>query len=224
MNIEALVQAFRVAAEDTVQPYFVEDEQAVEYLNEAENEAALRMRLLHESSDADVCEIDVAAGTAVYALHASLFELTHTAFRLDGATERTPVTLVSTDWLDQKLPCWRDEQDTPRYAVQLETSIRLVPKPSAAGTLLLEGYRLPLVPMEDGTDHDSPEIHAAHHRYLVEWALYRAYSVPDTELQDVERAAAALERFTRYFGERPDANLRRITREDVTHYNVSHLI
>lgn len=224
MNIEALLQAFRVAALDTVQPYLVEDEQAIEYLNEAENEAALRMRLLHESADADVCEIDVTAGTSVYDLHASLFELTHTAFRLDGATERTPVELKSTGWLDKQMPCWRDETGTPCYAVQLETSIRLVPEPDANGTLLLEGYRLPLVPMEDGTAKDTPEIHQAHHRYLVEWALYRAYSVPDTEVQDTERAASALERFTRYFGERPDANLRRITREDVTHHNVSHLI
>ena len=108
--------------------------------------------------------------------------------------------------------------------MQLETSIRLVPKPNAAGTLLLEGYRLPLQLMEDGTDHDTPEIHKAHHRRFVDWALYRTYSVPDTELQSAERADAALARFTRYFGERPDANLRRITREDVTHHNVSHLI
>ena len=105
MTIEELLQAFRIDAEDTVAPYLVSDDRAIEYLNEAESEAALRMRLLHESADAAVCEIDVAAGTSVYALHASLFELTHTAFRLDGATERTPVTLVSTDWLDQKLPC-----------------------------------------------------------------------------------------------------------------------
>lgn len=221
MTLEELLLAYRVAAEDTVAPYLVSDDRAIEWINEAQNEAAVRMRLLHESADADVCEIDVASGTAVYALHPALFELTHTAFRLDGTTERTPVRLVSTGWLDQKRPCWRDETGTPLYAVQLETTIRLVPEPDAAGTLLLEGYRLPLEPMDD---EDSPEIHKAHHRYLVDWALYRTYSVPDSELQDTARAEAALERFTRYFGERPDANLRRITREDVEHSNVSYLI
>lgn len=221
MTLEELLLAYRVAAEDTVAPYLVSDEQAMEWLNEAENEAALRMRLLHESASAAVCEIDVSSGTSVYALHPALFELTHTAFRLDGTTERTPVRLVSTGWLDQKVPCWRDETGTPLYAVQLETTIRLVPEPDANGTLLLEGYRLPLNPMDD---EDSPEIHKAHHRYLVEWALYRTYSVPDTELQDTARADAALTRFTRYFGERPDANLRRTTREDVEHHNVSYLI
>lgn len=222
MNLEALLLAYRAAALDKVEPYLVEDEQVIEWVNEGENEAAVRMRLLHESADADVCEIDVASGTAVYTLHPGLFELTHTAFRLDGSTERTPVRLVSTGWLDQNVPCWRDEAGTPLYAVQQETSIRLVPKPDADGTFLLEGYRLPLAPMVD--TEDEPEIHVAHHRYLVDWPLYRAFSVPDSEMLDAGKADAALARFTRYFGERPDANLRRTTREDVEHHNVAHLI
>lgn len=222
MNVEALVWAYRVAALDKVEPYLVDDDQALEWLNEAEGEAAVRMRLLHESTDAGVCQIDVDAGTAIYTLDARLFELTHVAFRLDGSTERAQLRLVSTGWLDQNVPDWRDETGTPLYAVQLETTIRLVPKPDAAGTLLLEGYRLPLVPMADG--EDKPEIHGAHHRHLVEWCLHRAFSVPDSELLDTNKAAEALQRFTAYFGPRPDANLRRMTREDVDHHNVAHLI
>lgn len=222
MNAEALVAAYRVAAEDTERPYLVSDDQALEWLSEGESEAAVRMRLLHESADAAVCEVDVDAGTATYDLHESLYELTHVAFRLDGATERTSVRLVSTEWLDKHVPCWRDETDTPLYAVQGETSIRLVPKPNANGTLLLEGYRLPLAPMTDG-EH-LPEIHKAHHRHLVDWALYRTWSVPDSELQAEDKAAAALARFTAYFGNRPDADLRRMTREDVEHHNVAHLV
>lgn len=220
MDAEALVGAYRTAALDKALPYLVEDDQVLEWLNEAEGEAAVRMRLLHESDNAEVCQIDVASGTSTYDLHEALFELTHVAFRLDGSTERTSVRLVSTGWLDQNVPCWRDETDTPLYAVQSETSIRLVPKPDADGTLLLEGYRLPLASMEDG----APEIHRAHHPYLVDWVLYRVYSIPDSELQDATKASAALGRFTRYFGERPDANLRRITREDVEHHNVAHLV
>lgn len=222
MNGDALIAAYRVAAQDTERPYLVSDDQALEWLSEAEGEAAVRMRLLHESASAAVCEIDVASGTATYDLHESLYELTHVAFRLDGATERTSVRLVSTGWLDQNVPCWRDETGTPLYAVQYETSIRLVPEPDAAGTLLLEGYRLPLTPMTDG-EHE-PEIHKAHHRYLVDWALYRTWGVPDSELQADDKATAALARFTAYFGPRPDANLRRITREDVEHHNVAHLV
>lgn len=222
MNLEELVGAYRTAALDKAEPYLAEDDQVVEWLNEGESEAAVRMRLLHESEDADLCEIDVSSGTSVYDLHESLFELTHTAFRLDGSTERTDVRLVSTGWLDQNVSNWRDETGTPLYAVQLETSIRLVPKPDADGTLLLEGYRLPLTPMADGADE--PEIHKAHHRHLVDWPLYRAHSAPDSELIDAKKAEAALDSFTRYFGPRPDANLRRMTREDVEHHNVAYLV
>lgn len=222
MTAEALIAAYRVAAQDTERPYLVSDDQVLEWLSEAEGEAAVRMRLLHESASAAVCEIDVASGTATYDLHESLYELTHVAFRLDGSTERTDVRLTSTGWLDQNVSAWRDETGTPLYAVQNETSIRLVPKPNAAGTLLLEGFRLPLVPMTD-PDHE-PEIHKAHHRYLVDWVLYRTWSVPDTELAAADKATAALARFTAYFGPRPDANLRRITREDVEHHNFVHLV
>jgi hypothetical protein len=48
--------------------------------------------------------------------------------------------------------------------------------------------------------------------------------VPDSELQAEDKAAAALARFTAYFGNRPDADLRRMTREDVEHHNVAHLV
>lgn len=64
---------------------------------------------------------------------------------------------------------------------------------------------------------DVPEIAAIHHEYLVQWALYRAFSVPDTETFDPNRAAIAEREFTQYFGLRPDSDLRRITREDTPH-------
>jgi hypothetical protein len=43
--------------------------------------------------------------------------------------------------------------------------------------------------------------------------------VPDAETFDPNRAALAEQAFTRYFGLLPDSDLRRRTREDVTHVN-----
>lgn len=54
-----------------------------------------------------------------------------------------------------------------------------------------------------------------HHPHLVEWALHKAFSVPDAEFFDPNRAQIAEAKFIDYFGERPDSDLRRITREDV---------
>ena len=79
----------------------------------------------------------------------------------------------------------------------------------------LEGYRTPKALM--AADTDEPEINPIHHVHLVEWSQFLFYSTQDSEMYDPARAAAFRAAFTAYFGERPDADLRRITREDVPH-------
>ena len=92
-----------------------------------------------------------------------------------------------------------------------------MPRPELAGTLHIEGYRVPLKALENDTD--KPELHEAHHRHLVHWALHRAFTKPDSETIDPQRAAAAEAAFTRYFGPSPDADLRRSTRHDEVQTN-----
>lgn len=218
MTLADLIAAYRTDANDKVVPYFASDEDVTGWLNEAEAEAAIRGRLIHESDAPAVCQIAVLAGTASYPLHASLYELSHVAFRQDGEVTRKPVRLVSSEYLDAVVCDWRDAEGLPLYAIQGDSGIRLVPKPVAAGTLLLEGYRLPMEPMLLAEQETAtPEINGAHHRHLVQWALHRGFSVPDSESFDPNRAAIAEAAFTQYFGHRPDADLRRITREDVPH-------
>ena len=216
MTLADLIAAYRTDANDKAVPYFASDEDVTGWLNEAENEAAIRGRLIHESDNATICQIAVVAGTASYPLHSSLYELSHVAYRKDGETTRHPVCLVSTEYLDAGVREWRDKEGAPQYAVQNDNGLRLVPRPIEAGMLLLEGYRLPLEPMLlADSDTATPEINGAHHRHLVQWALHRGFSAPDTESFDPHRAAIAEAAFTQYFGHRPDADLRRITREDV---------
>ncbi|MNY65812.1 hypothetical protein D3C86_2031420 [compost metagenome] len=105
--------------------------------------------------------------------------------------------------------------------MQDDLSLRLAMKPESSGTLLLEGYRLPLELMEDDTDE--PELHHAHHRHLVNWALHRAFGVPDADMFDPTRAANAERAFTAYFGPSPDSDLRRITRHDQEHHSLPYL-
>ena len=66
-------------------------------------------------------------------------------------------------------------------------------------------------------DTAAPEISELHHEHLVNWALHKAFSIPDAEGFDPQRAQDAERDFTEYFGIRPDSDLRRITREDVPH-------
>lgn len=217
MTLEELVADFRTTTQDKVAPYLFEQTDVARWLIEAEQEACIRGRLLHEADNPAVCDIDVAVGEVVYRLDPALYEIDHLGLLEAGTNEQREVKLVSREWLDEKQPGWRDRSGVPRFAIQTDTRIRLVPTPNATATLKLEGYRLPMRGLtSDKTS--KPEINAAHHRHLVNWALHRAFSVPDSETLDLGRAGAALEAFTRYFGERPDSDLRRITRHDVEHH------
>lgn len=218
MTLDELTKDFRTTAQDKVDPYLFEQPDVARWLIEAEQEACIRGRLLHESANPALCDIDVIAGEAVYPLHPALYEIDHLGLLEAGATERRQVKLVSREWLDSNLPGWRDRTDVPCFAIQSDTTIRLVPTPSASATIKIECYRLPLRGLT-ADKASKPEIHLAHHRHLVNWALYRAFGLPDSETMELGRASDALAAFTDYFGERPDSDLRRITRHDVEHHN-----
>jgi hypothetical protein len=118
--------------------------------------------------------------------------------------------------MDALNPAWRTTEETPQYLIHKDTTLRLCCLPPA-GTLTLEVNRLPLNPMVNETD--SPEIAQAHHRHLVQWALHKAFSVPDAETVDPTRAEKAEREFTKMFGIRPDADSRRREEYSRPHHN-----
>jgi hypothetical protein len=216
MTLAQLIAQFRADARDAVAPHLFSDAQVTGWLNEAENEAAIRARLLHESASSTICTISVTAGQTSYALSPLLYEIDHIGFIAADATARKPVKLISRAELDVSESDWRDRTGPVQYAIQDDSSIRLAFTPEADGILVMEGFRLPVEPLTITTD--TPEINAVHHRHLVDWALFRAFSVPDAETLDAGRAASAEARFTAYFGIKPDADLRRSTRQDTQHH------
>jgi hypothetical protein len=219
VNLAELIRRVRVEANDATEPYFWRDQDITDWLNDAVAEAVIRGRLIHENINPEVCKIDVTLGQSDYPLHPALYEITHLRFHCDALPRPLRLSLVSTQTLDDIATNWREQSDHPRFAIQNENALRLVPNPIHDGTLYLEGYRLPLSDMLlSEQDTAEPEIYHAHHRHLVQWALYKGFSIPDMEAFDPSRAAIAESAFSIYFGQRPDANLRRMTREDVTHH------
>ena len=207
MNLAELITQFRSDADDAVLPYLFDGADVTRWLNEAQDEAAVRARLIYEDSNPDICRIAVTAGTATYGLRPSVTEIALAWFVATGGTKRQPLTLIDRIELDRIRPDWRERIEAPEFVIQDDTSIRLGCIPEADGTIQLECYRLPSAAMED--DDDAPEIHRAHHPHLVNWALSRAYGRPNTETHDAERGAKALAAFTAVFGLRPDADMRR---------------
>ena len=232
MTLEELVAAYRLRANDSAEPPFCSDAMVVGWLNEAQRQACIRGRLLHEYTNDDVCEIALTPGQTQYALHTAVYEITYLCLTPVAGPTR-PLDLVSAEWLDRTQPRWRELDYEGRWAIQSDASIRVVAPVDAGDVLRLECYRLPLADMAlmpdppptppDPLPVTAPEIHQAHHAHLVDWVLYRAFSVPDAEIFDATRSAQAEADFTRYFGELPDSDLRRVTREDVPHHNLAIL-
>lgn len=219
MTLEDLIRRFRVAAGDTVSPgYLFADPDIIDWLNDAQEQACVRGRLLRDDSTAAVTRIPLTVGTATYKLHEAVYELI--SMRLIKATGDRPTTLVvkSREWLDTNFPDWRDTTRPAEILIQDDTSIRVVGTFAVGDRIDIECYRLP---QQVANDTDEPEIHRAHHVHLIDWALHRAFSIPDAEVFDASRAEKAEKAFTAYFGLPPDSDMRRSTRADVEHHNYS---
>lgn len=216
MTLQELIRRFRVRAHDNVEPYLWSNQDVTDWLNEAEQQACLRGRLLREAARQDVCRMVLDPAQSTYVLHPAVTEITHMrVIPGDGGRSRV-VLLKSPDWLDAYVPDWRDEDQPVRMAIQDDCSLSLVGTISAGDVLMLECYRLPMASMADMAD--VPEIHQAHHEHLIDWALYRAFSVPDADAFDPKRSEQARQDFTAYFGEPPDKDMLRSTRHDVIHH------
>ena len=221
MTLGELIRRFRTMANDRVQPYFCSDEDVKDWLNDAQDQACVRGRLLRDDSTPDVCQIVLTPSQPVYPLHRRLYEIISLRVK-DADGKSRPMRLVSREWLDAERCDWRDETRETCFAIQDENSIRIVGAIKAGEVLHIECYRLPLDSMVNGTDE--PEIHEAHHDHLIQWALHEAFSIPDAEMFDAQRAEKAEREFSSYFGLMPDADMRRITRHDVAHHNATFLL
>lgn len=218
MTLEKLINEFRVRVLDKVDQYLFANHDVADWLIEAEREACVRARLLHESHNDRVCQIRLVEGQSVYKLHWALYEIDHIEVTQEGENGlREPIKLVSREYLDDHVRQWRHEDGVPRFAVQNDTTIRFCPTPDKNDLdVRIEGYRLPMRGLTRDLD-SRPEIHEAHHRHLIEWALYRAFRVPDADSLNLGESDQAMYAFERYFGLSPDADLRRITRHDTPH-------
>ena len=194
MTLEQLIASFRVDADDLEEPFLFKQEWVSAWLSEAQAEAAIRGRFILEDANPAACQIAVTAKQSSYELHRCVYEIADLRFVPTGQTTSVALPLVSREWLDDKRPGWRDLAGTPEFAIQTDRRIRLVGVPDADGVLHIEAYRISLKVLENDTD--KPELAEQHHSHLVNWALYRAFSRPDSETINPQRAELALSAFT----------------------------
>lgn len=207
MNLQALRDLFRIRADDVVEPQLWEDGEVDQYLNDAQREAAVRARLIKDSTTTAVTQIAIDTTSTDYPLHTSILSIE----RVKLASQEQPLGRTTVDELDRLYPDWESQVGMPRFFVEDNGRIRLVPKSAQVDTMNLVVYRLPLADMK--AEDDSPEIHEMHHARMVDWALRCAYLKPDQEKYDPTLAARYEAAFTGSFGIRQDANVQRKQRE-----------
>lgn len=211
MDLGGLIKIFRRDADDEETPPQFSNADVAEFLNEAQEEACIRGRLI-----VDTISVSVRSGTAKYKLPETVAEIRHAAL-VDSAGTSYILEQADRIEMDRKRPDWRTVANVPTSLIHDDKAIVLAPLPNADYTLSLEVHRTPKVAMAELTD--TPEIAQQHHRYLVYWALFRAFSAPDSSTFDPDRASTGEGRFTRYFGKRPGSSGRRSQPSNRPHRN-----
>lgn len=195
MNLEELIVLYRVESKDEADPQFCSDKLLALYATEGQEEACRRGDLLRDSSSS-MCTLAIAPDAETAALDPRIVRILRA--RIDGQD----VSVVSGEVMDGIFPAWQDDtnRSRPTHLVQGMTSgaLHLWPRPKDVGTIRLTVQRLPLKPLR--FDNDKPEIRPELHHGIVDWMLYRAYSIQDSDLQDATKAAQALGRFEAEFG------------------------
>lgn len=212
MDLGALIAEFRIQSQDYVRPYLWSDEELAAWFSEAETEAAIRARLIRVAD-----ELSIATGDTVVDLPVGMFDVQYAELRsADGVTRE--IKAIDHDGLSAIRPGWRTRIDRPQEFIHNENgTLTLGSIADGAYLLYVEGYKTPASVMAG--DGDTPEVSGEHHIKLLEWVFYRAYSKPDAETMNPGRSAEGEERFTRYFGKRLNADLRRRQNANRPHRN-----
>lgn len=213
MTLTDLTIFFRVLADDQIDPYLWADADLAGWLAEAENEVCIRAHLLVDEGTEDVAVLAVEGGEAWI----DLSPLVLTVERATLASTGDRLTKEDPAILDRLNTGWEEETGTPDGYYLDGSRLRLIPEPTADDTLRLRVRRLPLTPLSADDMDVEPEIPPEHHRGLVDWALFRAYSQRDPETINPALAERALRDFEARFGLRPSAHARRQQRERRIH-------
>ncbi len=188
--------------DDVPAPQLWSDADLNHYLNEAEREAAIRMRCL---TDSTTFTLTLVSGRRFYALDPLILEVFEA--RLGG--KPAPLYKTSQHELDQNVWDWQTHTgDVSHWFMENWNQLGVYRTPGAeqaGGVITLSVVRRPLVDMEG--DDDEPEIPEHFHADLLDWAEHLAFLKNDADTFNKARADAAEARFVGRCGMRPSANV-----------------
>lgn len=215
MTVDSLIKEIRSRIDDRADPPLFSDDDLIEWLAQAEAEAAERADLLPGS-----VSLNVSNGIPFVAIDPAIRRIEYAELRGDDIgyvlAQRTEKQL------DLSINGWRTRTQLPREFVHRQDgSLRLSAIPDRDYTLYLDYYAVPEDRIADLSD--TPTINEEHHLPLIHWVLHIAFLRPDAETFDPAKSAMAEVEFTRYFGRKLSADHRRRVRANRPHANKAQL-
>lgn len=201
MKASEIEDLWRIEMDDTVLPFLWSPEEALDYMNDAQNEAGRRTRAFVDSSTTACCSLTVTTSGLVTLDPRVLF------VRQARIANQMPMRRMNMQDMAGCDPMWQDAGASTyplMFITDYETGkLMFHPKPAASVTVLLTVVRDPLVPI--ASRDSTPELNARYHRTLRHWMAYRAYSKPDAETYRPDAAKQQLALFEQEFGQKSSA-------------------
>lgn len=203
MKTRELLDFTRIALRDRKKPYLWSDDELIGHLAEGEEKACRGSLLIRDASTPEVCKLSLNTTKQGYELDPRVIFVR----RFAVATRSKPLAKVSYRDLDISEPGWIGRVGTPdKWCMDYESGkVWLNRKPSAADVVNMLTIRVPLVPMSVSRLEQTPEIIVPYHRPLHHWACFRAYSKPDSDTQDDDKAMFHYNAFIAEFGDEASA-------------------
>lgn len=194
MNAGQLRDVFRREVFDLVEPFLWSDEEVYGFLDEAQEMFCRLTDGLADARTDEVTLLEIPAGARWVALHPRIKKIR--AAVVESTGHIVPVLNLEDAMTHQ----WRhDGTPGPLRALILgeqEHQARCFHVPDADVAVRLSVFRLPLTAIAD--EASTLEIDPQHHRGLLHWVKHRAYSKPDTETLDKQRARDSADAFYAY--------------------------
>jgi len=202
MNAGELIQLARTKLDDLRVPYLWAEDELLQYLAQAEADAAERADLIRDDSTPACCVVPFHAGVARYALHPAVIKISPYA----GSVR------IGSRWLVHSTdggwgPVLLVGEPTLYRSVAGCVEVWPAPESTDDGPLTLTVYRRPLTKPED--PEDVPEVPESVHEGLVYGMVKRAYERTDADTYAPDKALWAEQEFTRWFGRRIEADVQR---------------
>jgi hypothetical protein len=198
MDLKAMRALVRQRVKDVKSPYLWSDGVITTLLNEAQQQACRRARLLKDSTG-ELCRIDLTLNQPLYDVDPRVIFVR----RVIMASQSRPLRMRRVRDMDREVPGWESHTGTPAAWVPDYTTgkLRLYRAPDASAFpdyATLTVVRGPLEEMED--PQDEPEIAPRFHFKLHHHACAIMLGDVDAETYDPEAAARHAAEFTAEFG------------------------